>query len=80
MNYQDHPTKFVLLRPLKSKCAEEIAFNLIDIYTTFGAPTIFHSDYRKEFVNTVITVNNEQLSEPIRLKLIFQKTITMIKI
>jgi len=47
MNYHDHPTKFVLLRPLKSKRAEEIAFNLIDIYTTFGAPAIFHSDYRR---------------------------------
>jgi len=58
MNYQDHLTKFVLLRPLKSKRAEEIAFNLIDIYTTFGAPAILHSDNGREFVNTIITELN----------------------
>jgi len=44
MNYQDHLTKFVLLRPSKSKCAEEITFNLINSYTTFGARAILHSD------------------------------------
>lgn len=32
--YQDHLTKFVTLRPLTSKRAEEVAFNLIDIFTT----------------------------------------------
>jgi len=31
LKYQDHLTKFVLLRPLKSKRAEEIAINLLDI-------------------------------------------------
>jgi len=41
MNYQDYLSKFVLLRPFKSKRAEEIAFNLFDIYTKFGAPAIF---------------------------------------
>jgi len=58
MNYQDHLTKCVLLRPLKSKRAEEIAFNLIDIYTTFDAPAILHSDNGREFVNNVITELN----------------------
>jgi len=38
MNHQDHLTKYVILKPLKSKRAEEIAYNLIDIYTLFGAP------------------------------------------
>lgn len=33
MNYQDHLTKYVVLKLLKSKCAEEMAHNLIDIYT-----------------------------------------------
>jgi hypothetical protein len=32
MNYQDHVTKFVILRPLKTKRAEEIYFNIMDIY------------------------------------------------
>jgi len=53
--YQDHLTKFVILRPLKSKRAEEIAYNLLDIYTTFGAPAILQSDNGREFVNSTIT-------------------------
>ncbi|XP_050532607.1 KRAB-A domain-containing protein 2-like [Daktulosphaira vitifoliae] len=54
LNYQDHLTKFVLLRALSSKRAEEIANNLLDIYTTFGAPVILHSDNGREFVNSII--------------------------
>lgn len=54
MNYQDHLTNYVILKPLKSKRAEEIAYNLIDIYTLFGAPAILQSDNGKEFVNLVI--------------------------
>ena len=38
--YQDHLTKYVVLRPLKTKRAEEVAHNLIDIFCTFGAPNI----------------------------------------
>ena len=34
MQYQDHFTKFCVLRPLKSKCAAEVALNLIDIKVT----------------------------------------------
>jgi hypothetical protein len=44
MNNQDHLTKLILLRPLKSKRIEEIEFNLIDIYTTFGTPAILQPD------------------------------------
>jgi len=58
MNYQHHLTKFVLLRSLKSYRTEEIAFNLIDIYTTFGASAKLHSDNGREFVNTIITELN----------------------
>ncbi|XP_022175233.1 KRAB-A domain-containing protein 2-like [Myzus persicae] len=54
LNYQDHLTKFVLLRALSSKRAEEIAHNMLDIYTTFGAPAILHSDNGREFVNSII--------------------------
>jgi len=59
MNYQDHLTKFVIRRPLKTKRAEEIAFNLMDIYTIFGAPAILHSGNGREFVNKIITELNE---------------------
>jgi len=52
--YQDHLTKFVLLRPLTHKRAEEVAYVLFDIFTTFGAPAILQSDNGREFVNEII--------------------------
>jgi len=52
--YQDHLTKFVLLCPLTYKCAEEVAYVLLDIFTTFGAITVLHSDNDREFVNKII--------------------------
>lgn len=52
--YQDHLTKFTLLKALKSKRAIEVASHLLEIYTTFGAPVILHSDNGREFVNSVI--------------------------
>ena len=55
MANQDHLTKSALLRPFQSKIAEEIAFQLTDIFLTSGAPCILHSDNGIEFVNTVIT-------------------------
>lgn len=54
LNYQDHLTKFVMLRPLKTKTALEVASNLMDIFTIFSAPSILHSDNGREFVNKVI--------------------------
>jgi len=42
--YQDHLTKFALLRSLQSKRAYEVAYHLLDIFTTFGAPNILHYD------------------------------------
>jgi hypothetical protein len=52
--YQDHLTKFVFLRPLRSKTAEEVSYNLIDIFSIIGAPMILQSDNGREFVNKVI--------------------------
>ena len=54
MNYQDHLSKFVVLRPLKSKTAVEVAYNLIDIFCLFGAPAILQSDNGREFVNKIM--------------------------
>lgn len=55
MNYQDHLTKFVFLRALKTKKAAEVAYNLMDIFCIIGAPCLLHSDNGREFVNEVIT-------------------------
>jgi len=55
-NYQDHLTKYTILRPLKTKTAEEVAYNLVDVFTTFGAPTLLHSDNGREFCNKVTSI------------------------
>lgn len=52
--YQDHLTKFVILRALQTKRATEVAYHLLDIFTTFGAPNILHSDNGREFCNQII--------------------------
>lgn len=54
LNYQDHLTKFSVLRALRSKRAAEVAYHLIDIFTLFGAPSILQSDNGREFVNCII--------------------------
>jgi len=54
MNYQDHLTKFTILCPLKSKTAEEVAYQLIDIFCMFGVPFILLSDNRCESANKII--------------------------
>ena len=40
LNYQDHLSKFIILRPLKTKSAEEVAYHLVDIFCLVGAPNV----------------------------------------
>jgi len=54
-NYQDHSTKFVILKPLTSKRVEEVAEVLIKIFLLFGAASVLQSDNGREFCNSVIT-------------------------
>lgn len=54
MNYQDHLTKFTMLRALKTKTAEEVAYHMVDIFCIFDAPNILQSDNGREFWNQVI--------------------------
>jgi hypothetical protein len=51
MNYQEHLTKFTILRPLKSKTAEEVAYQLMDIFYMFAVPFILESENSREFAN-----------------------------
>lgn len=53
--YQDNLTKFVQLRPLRSKRAVEVAERLYEIFTIFGAPNVLHSDNGREFRNEVVS-------------------------
>jgi hypothetical protein len=55
MHYQDHLTKFSILRPLKSKRAAEVAYQLTDIFLLLGAPHILQSDNGREFTANIIT-------------------------
>ncbi|XP_050303513.1 SCAN domain-containing protein 3-like [Anthonomus grandis grandis] len=54
LNYQDHLTKFTVLRALKTKTAEEVAYHLLDIFCLFGAPMILQSDNGREFENRIV--------------------------
>ena len=54
LNYQDHFTKWVVLKPLSKKCAEEVASTLVATFYTLGAPNILQSDNGKEFDNTLL--------------------------
>lgn len=54
MNYQDHATKFLHLRPIKSKHASNVAEELSKIFFTFGAPAILQSDNGREFAANVV--------------------------
>lgn len=60
---QDHLTKFVTLKALKSKRAVEVAYHLLDIFTLFGAPCILQSDNGREFVNKIIDELKEMWPE-----------------
>lgn len=54
LNYQDNATKYVSLRPLKTKRAQEVAIELLKIFMTFGAPYILQSDNGREFTANII--------------------------
>eukprot|EP00800_Vazella_pourtalesii_P011706 TRINITY_DN2821_c0_g1_i2.p1 TRINITY_DN2821_c0_g1~~TRINITY_DN2821_c0_g1_i2.p1 ORF type:complete len:470 (+),score=58.69 TRINITY_DN2821_c0_g1_i2:459-1868(+) len=52
--YQDHFTKYLLLRPLKHKSAVEVADVLEDIFCDLGPPHILQSDNGGEFSNNIL--------------------------
>lgn len=54
LNYQDHLTNFVVLRPLKTKTSSEIAEHLLDIFALLGAPSVLQCGDR-EFSNEIVT-------------------------
>ena len=62
--YQDHLAKFVILRPLRNKTAEEVVDKLLDIFCLFGPPHILRDDDGKEFKNVnLATIIWEKRSE-----------------
>ena len=55
MVYQCHLTKFCILRPLTSKRAAEVAFQLVDICLLLGALSILQDDNGSEFTAELIS-------------------------
>lgn len=53
LHVQYHFTKYSVLRPMKSKTAEETAFLLMEILFDFGPVVVIQSDNGREFVNKV---------------------------
>ena len=56
MHYQDHLTKLSISRPLKSKRAAEVAYQLTDIVLLLGAPHILQSDNGREFTANITSL------------------------
>ena len=54
LNYQDHLTKFCVLRPLYTKTAQEVAQEVVEIFCLFGNPHILQSDNGREFSNKIV--------------------------
>ena len=52
-------TRFVLLKPLRSKQADEVARALFGIFTDMGFPRIWQSDNGREFVNSTLAAFRE---------------------
>ncbi|XP_045426183.1 KRAB-A domain-containing protein 2 [Lemur catta] len=57
--YQDYLTKFIILRPLKTKQTHEVVSVLLDIFTILGTPSVLESDSGIKFTNQVVDELNE---------------------
>lgn len=48
INFQDHLTIFLILRPLYTKTAQEVAHILLDTFCTLDAPSVLQPDNGRE--------------------------------
>ncbi|XP_047485906.1 KRAB-A domain-containing protein 2-like [Penaeus chinensis] len=55
MVYQDHLTKFYILRSLQTKRTAEVAFQLVNIFLLMGVPAVLKGNNGSEFTSRVIT-------------------------
>ena len=53
LDYQENLTKFCILKPLRTKTAEEVGQTLIGIFCFIGIPAIIQTDNGREFKNKV---------------------------
>ncbi|XP_011640803.1 zinc finger protein 493-like [Pogonomyrmex barbatus] len=52
--YEDQFSKFVILKPLHSNAAREVAVNLLDILAIIGAPRVLQSGNGRKFAEQVV--------------------------
>ena len=57
--YQDHLTKFEQLRPVTSKLESEIAYQFLNIFIIFGAPSIDRV-IMEQSLRTLLLLNSVQ--------------------
>ena len=63
----DVATRYMWIRALKTKVANEVAWELLKVFAEFGFPKIIQSDNGKEFVNTIILAMNRLFKVKSRL-------------
>ena len=61
LNYQDCFSKFIILRPLKTKTAVEVADCLIGIFFEHGPPSLLQTDNGAEFSNKTLMARIKEL-------------------
>ena len=61
LNYQDCLSKYVILRPLKTKTAAEVADCLVSIFFEHGPPSILHTDNSTGFSNNTLMARINEL-------------------
>ena len=66
LNYQDSGTKLMDARDLSTKRSVAIAFALLDIFTTIGAPAILGCDNGREF-STAAGSKSVQITDEVRI-------------
>ncbi|XP_071626785.1 uncharacterized protein [Temnothorax longispinosus] len=52
--YEDHSSKFVVLKALRSDTAKEVAANLLDVLGIIGAPRVLQSGNGRKFAEQVV--------------------------
>lgn len=64
--YQDLLTRFMKLRPLKTRLPQETAIQLVSIFSDIGSPLILNFDYGQEFANSVSVTYFDKLTKTIK--------------
>ena len=63
--YQDQLTKFIKLRPLKTRLPQETAIQLVSIFSDIGAPLILGFDDGQEFAKLVSVTQFHELAKSV---------------